>query len=47
MSGGSEELARYRLRLAAVGSDRDIADQGNAVQNPVTVDVLEVSWGEV
>jgi hypothetical protein len=47
MSGGPEEPARYRLRSAAVGSDRNIADQGDAVQDPVAVDVLEVSWGEV
>src|SRR5258705_7101943 len=47
MSGGPEELARYRFRLAAVGSDRNIADQRDAVQDPVAIDVLEVSWGEV
>jgi hypothetical protein len=47
MSGGPEELARYRLRSAAIGSDRNIAHQGDAVQDPVAVDVFEISWGKV
>ena len=47
MSGGPEELARYRLGCAAVGSDRDVADQRDAVQDAVAVDVLEVAWREV
>ncbi len=32
---------------AAVGSDRNIAHQRDAVQDAIAVDVLEVAWGEV
>src|SRR4051812_41894408 len=42
MSGGSEEVASQRFGFASVWADGNVADQRDAVQYPVTLDVFEV-----
>ena len=45
--GAAERDAFDQLGLAAVGADRDLADEGHPVQHPGDVDVVEVLRAEV